>query len=137
MAWTGGANGGFNKGHAPWQSLYTEYEQINAEKDLAAERSVYRFYQKLLAVKKTNPAAINGRVEEYDADSKQIVAYSREYENIRLFVVGNFSKHPAEYRLPGWTKYAETLLCNYGRFSAESGTVTLRPYEAAVLEVRI
>ena len=137
MAWTGGTNGGFNKGHAPWQSLYTEYEQINAEKDLAAEKSIYRFYQKLLAVKKTNPAAINGRVEEYDADSKQIVAYSREYEKIRLFVVGNFSKRPAEYRLPGWTKYAETLLCNYGRFSAESGTVTLRPYEAAVLEVRI
>ena len=92
--------------------------------------------QKLLVIKKTNDTAIFGNVEEYDHDSKKTIAFSREYEGNRLFVVGNFSKHPVEYRLPGWTKYAETLLDNYGEFSAESGTVTLRPYEAAVLEVR-
>ena len=136
MAWNGGTNGGFNAGHEPWQSLYTEYEKINAEKDLAAEKSVYRFYQKLLTIKKTNPAAISGSVEEYDHNSKQIMAYSRECEGTRLFVVGNFSKRPAQYRLPGWTKYAKTLLDNYGEFSAAAGTVTLRPYEAAVLEVK-
>ena len=136
MAWNGSVNGGFNTGHEPWQSLYTEYEKINAEKDLAAEKSVYRFYQKLLAIKKTNPVAIGGKVEEYDHNSKQIMAYSRECEETRLFIVGNFSKRPVKYRLPGWTKYAETLLDNYGEFSAAAGTVTLRPYEAAVLEVK-
>ena len=104
---------------------------------LAVTFLLYRFYQKLLGIKKTNQAAIFGKVEEYSHDSRKIIAYSREYEGNRLFVVGNFSKHPVEYRLPGWTKYAETLLDNYGRFSAESGTVTLRPYEAAVLEVKI
>ena len=75
-------------------------------------------------------------MDEYAHDDRRIVAYSREYEGNRLFVVGNFSKRPVQYRLPGWTKYAETLLENYGGFSAESGTVTLRPYEAAVLEVK-
>ena len=136
MAWNGGACGGFNKGHEPWQSLHTDYEKINAEKDLAAEKSVYRFYQKLLAVKKTNPAAIGGRVEEYDHENKAIVAYSREGEGNRLFVLGNFSKRPMKYTLPGWTKYAETLLDNYGGFSAAAGTVTLKPYQAVVLEVK-
>ncbi len=136
MAWNGGACGGFNKGHEPWQSLHTDYEKINAEKDLAAEKSVYRFYQKLLAIKKTNPAAISGRVEEYDHENKAIVAYSREGEGNRLFVLGNFSKRPVKYTLPGWTKYAETLLDNYGGFSASQGTVTLKPYQAVVLEVK-
>ena len=136
MAWNGGTNGGFNEGLEPWQSLHTEYQEINAEKDLAAERSVYRFYQKLLEIKKTNPAAIGGRVEEYDHENRRIVAYSREGEGTCLFVLGNFSKRPVQYRLPGWTKYAETLLDNYGGFSAAAGTVTLKPYQAVVLEVK-
>ena len=134
MPWDG-SEGGWS-GKMPWQSRYTERGKINVRKDLASEKSVYRFYRKLLEIKKTNETAIFGNVEEYDHDSRKIIAFSREYEGNRLFVVGNFSKHPAEYRLPGWTKYAETLLDNYGEFSAESGTVTLRPYEAAVLEVR-
>ena len=134
MPWDG-SEGGW-KGKTPWQSRHSERGKINVRKDLASEKSVYRFYQKLLGIKKTNDTAIFGNVEEYDHDSKKIIAFSREYEGNRLFVVGNFSKHPVEYRLPGWTKYAETLLDNYGEFSAESGTVTLRPYEAAVLEVR-
>lgn len=136
MQWDDSTNAGFNRGAKPWQCMNPNYREINVKKDLDSDRSIYRYYQKLLSIKKNHPAAIYGRVDEYAHDDRRIVAYSREYEGNRLFVVGNFSKRPVQYRLPGWTKYAETLLENYGGFSAESGTVTLRPYEAAVLEVK-
>ena len=49
MQWDGGPNGGFNAGAEPWQCVNGAFREINAAKDLASDRSVYRFYQRLLA----------------------------------------------------------------------------------------
>ena len=134
MQWDGSVNAGFNKGHEPWQGMNPNWPEINAETDLAAGRSVYRFYQKLLAIKKTKPAAIYGEVKEYEPDSRKLIAYSREYEGKRLFVAGNFSKQTVKYKLPDWANGARILLNNYEALWEENDRILLKPYQALVWE---
>ncbi len=136
MAWNGSANGGFNAGREPWQCVNPLYKQINAEKDLASEKSVYRFYQKLIRLKKEDPAAVYGKTEEYDHENKKVIAYSREFEGEKLFVAGNFSKKTAAYTLPGWAEGADLLLNNYDSVQQSGRSVTLKPYQALVWKAR-
>ena len=134
MQWDGTVNGGFNEGHEPWQCVNPAYKEINVQNDLNSERSIYRYYQKLLAIKKTNETAIYGETEEYDHDNTKIIAYSRQYEGKRLFVAGNFSKKKTEYTLPSWVKGSEILINNYPDLNMTDNTVVLEPYQAVVFE---
>ena len=135
MAWDDSANGGFNKGHPTWQCVNPLYKTINVKNDLNCSRSIYRYYQKLLEIKKNDQAAIYGSTEEYDHDNRKIVAYSRNWEGRKLFVMANFSKKPVRYVLPEGISCDNILLNNYERLSCEGNTVSLQPYQAVVCEV--
>ena len=134
MAWNGFINGGFNTGHQPWQCINPQYQFINVEKDLAAPDSIYRYFQKLLKIKKTNETAIYGSVEEYDHDNKRIIAYCRLDHEKRLFVVGNFSPKRTAYALPAWLSGAQVLIDNYGTIKEAESKIVLEPYQAVVYE---
>ncbi len=136
MAWDGTVNGGFNNGHEPWQGSDRSYRQINAEKDLASDRSVYRFYQKVIRLKKENEAAIWGRTEEYAHSSKKIIAYSREYKGEMLFVAANFSKKNVSFDLPEWVSGADLLINNYEGFDKAGKAVSFQPYQVLVFDKR-
>ena len=131
MQWDDSVNGGFNIGHRTWQCINREYKEINVKKDLESERSIYRFYQKLLEIKKNNEAAINGKTIEYDHDNKKVVAYSRDN---RLFILGNFTDKTVTYQLPSWTENGQLLLNNYSELNKDKLTVTLKPYQAIIME---
>ncbi len=150
MAWDSSVNGGFNQGQEPWQCVNPVYKDINIMKDLGSDKSIYRFYQKLLAIKKNNPIAIYGETNEYDPSHRRVIAYSRSYEGRRLFVVGNFSASPVAYTLPSWLDETKVLIDNYSEMTSTSSlakekgaanrqTITssvlhLKPYQAVVLE---
>ena len=130
MPWDDSVNGGFNKGHQTWQCVNMEYKDINVKKDLSSNKSVYHFYQKLLALKKSDEAAIYGETKEYDHDNKKIIAYSREYNGRRLFVVGNFSRKTVKYTLPDWTADAEIKINNYEELQKNGLQVIFKPYNS-------
>jgi glycosidase len=133
IAWDDSANGGFNEGHAPWQCVNPLYPEINVTKDLENERSVYRFYQKLLRVRKRRREALMGETREYDHRNRRIIAYSRTYEGKRLFVCANFSKHTTIYQLPDGFEDYRIMLSNYDSLGRNGQKVRLRPYQAVVL----
>ncbi len=135
MPWDDSVNGGFNRGHETWQCVNQAYQDINVKKDLNSNRSIYRYYQKLLAIKKTNKAAIYGKTREFDHGNKKIIAYSREYENTTLFVIGNFSKKSVKYVLPEWIRHGEIILNNYDELKKDGVNIVLKPYQAMVLEI--
>jgi oligo-1,6-glucosidase len=134
MAWDDTANGGFNGGHPTWQCVNPRFREINVRKDRDAERSVFRFYQKLLAIRKSSETAIMGKTEEYDHGNRRIVAYSRTFGDDRLFVCANFSPRPVRYVLPPWVKGARVLLDNYGQYQRGEASVALSPYQALIFE---
>ncbi len=133
MQWDDSVNAGFNKGTEPWQCVNPSYKVINAKNDLASDKSIYRYYQKLLAIKRGNDTAIYGETEEYDHDNRQVIAYCRQYLGNRLFVIGNFSKRQALYTLPSWLQGAEVLLSNES-LEKDGLTLKLKPYQAIVFE---
>ena len=134
MAWDDSVNGGFNQGCEPWQCVDPSYEKINVKKDLDSERSIYRFYQKILKIRKEHEAAVYGTVTEYDHENKRILAYSREYEGKKLFIAANFSKRKVTYGMPEWVRDAALLINNYESVEQNGSSVTFRPYQALVFE---
>ena len=131
MQWDDTVNGGFNIGHRTWQCINREYKNINVRSDLASDKSIYRFYQKLLDIKKNNDTAVNGKTIEYDHDNKKVVAYSRDN---KLFIVGNFTNKNVKYELPSWIENGQLLLNNYPELEKDKLTITLKPYQAIVIE---
>ena len=132
MAWDDSINGGFNRGAKTWQSVFTEYRNINAEKDLKAKKSVYRFYQKLLKLRKENQTFIYGTFREYLHDHKQIAAYSREYGGKSFLVIANFSRKSVSVSLEENMRNAALCLNNYSAVKKDGLTLTLQPYQAVV-----
>ena len=137
MAWDDSLNGGFNKGKQPWQCVNPAYKDINVAKDLSSGKSIYRFYQKLLEIKKNDPVAIYGETKEYDHDNRKIVAYSREYEGRKLFVMANFSRKETVYRPDPEFLKGKILLNNCDDLKREETKVSLKPYQAVIMEVQI
>lgn len=135
MQWDNTVNGGFNEGAETWQSVNRNYKDINVARDLSSGRSIYRFYQKLLDIKKNNKIAIYGETLEYDPENKKIITYSRTHEGRRLLIVGNFSEKPAECIIPLDFAISDLsiLLSNYER-SPKNRVIELRPYEAILFE---
>ena len=99
-----------------------------------SEKSIYRFYQKLLQIKKNNETAVYGVTKEYDHNHRRIIAYSRTYHTGQLFIVGNFSKYPCTYHLPAAFYDVEVLLNNYDTMDQKEQKIYLKPYQALVLE---
>ena len=137
MQWDGSVNGGFNGGAETWQSVNPNYTEINAEKDLASRWSVYRFYQKLLSLRKSEPVILYGNVTEYDPDNRNIIAYSRSYEGRRMLVMGNFSGKKRTAHIPDdfELRDLEIRLHNYD-LPLTRRDMKLRPYEAVLFEER-
>ena len=135
MQWDSTVNAGFNKGAEPWQPMNRAYRDINVGKDLTSDKSIYRFYQKLIDIKKTDQTAIYGDTIEYDPDNRKIIMYSRSYQGRRLLIAGNFSGREAECIIPPDFALADLKirLANYD--DPQIGRVMkLRPYEAILFE---
>ena len=137
MQWDGTANAGFNRGEKPWQCVNPDYRDINVEKDLASDKSVYRFYQKLLALRKSEPVLLSGKTIEYYPDDRQVISYSRSMDSKRFLIVGNFSGTRADFIMPGDFELDEMKIrmTNRGRTDAEvEEIIQMKPYEAILFE---
>lgn len=137
MQWDSTVNGGFNAGAEPWQCVNPAYREINAAADMASERSVYRFYQKLLAIRKSEPVLLNGDTIEYDPDNRNIISYSRSYKGERMLIAGNFSGRSHTFIIPGDFNTGDLRieLSNYDGQVIDR-TMKLRPYEAILFRER-
>ena len=133
IAWDDTVNGGFNTGHTPWQCVNPLYAEINVKKDLESERSVYRFYRKLLQIRKKHEETVFGETREYDHENRRIIAYSRTHQGKSLIVCANFSRRTTIYKIPDDVKKYKIILNNYDALGRKGQKVRLRPYQAVVL----
>ncbi|MBP3694594.1 MAG: alpha-glucosidase [Thermoguttaceae bacterium] len=142
MQWDDSPNAGFSDGK-PWIPVNPNYPQINAKDQLTRENSVFRFYQKLIALRKEHAILTTGRYEPLDLEDPDTFAYLRITESEKLLVLCNYRAHEAGVKLTEelWSeiqeKTVQLLLTNEEDGSAPvlASTVTLRPYEAAVLKI--
>jgi len=132
MRWDDSINTGFNKGHTPWQKACEPLVDVNLKKDLESEKSIFKYYQQVLKLKK-NDLFVYGNVIEHDHDNKQIIAYERIYKNEKVFVLGNFSNKDVKYNILKGYVNGEVLLSNYNTEYVTEELI-LHPYETMVIK---
>ena len=144
MQWDATPNAGFTTGK-PWINVNPNYPQINAAEQLKRDDSVFRFYQKLIALRKKYEIITTGRYAVLDEENPDVYAYERFTEDENLLVVANFRNHPARVTLPAdyiaknQNRSAELLLTNDPERETFqlAETLTLNPYEAFVVRFKM
>lgn len=129
MEWDGGENGGFSTAK-PWIALHSRYREINVKKDLEADRSVYRFYQALLRLRRENGAFLDGDVQVLSAPDDPFMIFTRSLKGEKWAVICNFERG-RQIALPFACE--KPALANLNRESADGAYA---PYECAVAKIK-
>ena len=127
MQWTAGEKAGFTTGD-PWMPINPNYVTINAEAALADENSVFYYYKKLIALRKTYGIFGDGDFRLLLPEDEKIFAYTRNTENAHLLVVCNFTDETLDFEVPEEFRGARLLISN-----CTDLTDGLQPYEACML----
>ncbi|MFT4005029.1 MAG: alpha-glucosidase [Lacrimispora sp.] len=136
MQWNGGAQAGFTSG-TPWIGVNPNYKEINAEKEISDENSVFSYYKKLIELRKKYRIIVYGSYELILAEDPDVFAYTRKLGGERLLVMCNFSQKevmvsvPEEFR----SEDGECIIQNYGN-SSEKNREKLLPYEAFAIYLK-
>lgn len=114
------------------------YKEINAKDQLEREDSVFRYYQKLIHLRKEHEIIVYGNYDLLLPEDRELYVYTRTFGNEKLLVVCNFYGNVRTLVLPdGWTKAGSKLLIgNYEDILCKEDAITVRPYEAFVLKTR-
>lgn len=128
--WDDSENGGFTKG-TPWIMVNPNYRQINAKEQMEREDSVFRYYQKLISLRKKFPVIVYGNYDLLLPESKEIYAYTRTFISDRVLVLCNFSDQEQSVTCPKIFIGASLLISNYETGKAQAD-ILLPPYGAAV-----
>ena len=128
MAWTAGEGGGFSTAE-PWIALHSRQKEINLETDLAADKSIFRFYQQLLKLRREENVFLEGCFEVVSATEDECFIFTRTLGQEKWVVVCNFAQE-TNVELPF---EGDVILSNFERVQA-SGRYAA--YECAVIRVR-
>ncbi len=128
MHWDDTANAGFTTG-TPWIPLNPNYPQINAAKQVGDPDSVYSFYRRLLALRKSDKTFVYGHYALLLPDDEEIYAYTRTLNDEQILVVCNFTDHGVPCPLLNDWQNTELLISNY---NTPGNPGSLRPFEAVV-----
>ncbi|WP_156288213.1 glycoside hydrolase family 13 protein [Oceanobacillus salinisoli] len=133
MQWNDRENAGFTTGK-PWLKVNPNYKDINLQRQLQDEGSIYHYYKKLIRIRKEIPTLIYGNYDLILENHNQIYAYTRTYEGEQVLVMSNLFAEAVDFNLPESLKECEKelLLNNY---DSEFEELRLRPYEARVYHV--
>ncbi|MCC7246420.1 MAG: alpha-glucosidase [Saprospiraceae bacterium] len=131
MQWDNTLNSGFSTG-APWLKVNPNYTTVNVAAQQNDPASNLNYFRKMIQLRKNTPALIHGDWELIDAENPDVFAYLRTLDGKKVAVFLNFKAKQSTVRTDLDLTKAKVLLGNY---TDPSATVTLRPYEALVLEL--
>ena len=100
------------------------------ESDLAAERSVFRFYQKLLKLRAETPAMLDGEFKVISKPEDEYFVYTRSLDGETYAVICNFAQEQTIV-LP--FKCEAPVLASLDRTTADGA---YQPYDCAVCKVK-
>ena len=133
MQWDDSPSAGFTSG-TPWIAVNPNYKEINAKEQMAREDSVFRYYQKLIKLRREHEIIVYGDYRLLLPDSGELYVYMRSLGAQRLLVVCNFTEQETAYQMPDELESGKgrVLISNYDRETLEP-SATLAPYECAAV----
>ena len=133
MQWNDSVYAGFSE-QKPWLGVNPNYGKINAESQMQEETSVFRFYQRLIALRKENPVMIYGDLTMCAPKEGPIIAYTRSWNGVIWLVIHNFSAEDQIFRYDGIRGNEKVILSNYEEKQMGQGIIKLKAYETVVLD---
>ena len=138
MQWDAKPNAGFSK-KAPWLPVPASYQTHNVASESKDPNSVLNLYKKVLALRHSNLALLEGSYTALNEDDPNVMSYLRSYKGKGVLVVLNMSATPqkASFDLSkqGLARAALKPLIASPEASAKGSDVTLEPYGLLIAEV--
>jgi alpha-glucosidase len=103
MQWNTSTNAGFSD-RTPWLPVSSIYMTHNVESELKDRASILNFYQRLLALRHSEPALLDGEYIPLKEDDPNVLSYLRRYKDEAVLVVLNMSGTEQQVRLDLNTK---------------------------------
>ena len=113
MQWRAGPGGGFTRGR-PWLPINPNAAIVNAEAQWSNERSVVRHYQRTIALRRRQPALVDGTFRSVADDHPAVIAYLRGKGAGACLIVANLSREEQRIPLPRWFEPGSLLLASDG-----------------------
>lgn len=126
MHWDDSRNGGFTDGD-PWIEVAGNYSEINAEKAVEDNNSVFYTYKKLIDLRHNMEILTTGDIRPLLMKDKDLFAYERTLSGESLLVISNYSDKMIPYPEDVDTG-GEILISNYDNQISE-----LRPFETMMI----
>lgn len=133
MQWSDDEQAGFTSG-TPWIGVADNYSEVNVEKTLQDQDSIFHHYQQLIQLRKKYDVITYGDYVLLFADDPQIFAYTRNWNGEKLLVISNFYGKEVNVDLESHMtdRHPEILLSNYNDSPESLGQLRLRPYESII-----
>jgi glycosidase len=90
MQWKNEPNAGFSKS-APWLPVPASYATHNVEVERKDPGSILNFYKRILALRHSHPALLEGAYVPLNQDDPNVLSYLRTYKGKAVLVVLNMS----------------------------------------------
>lgn len=133
--WDATEHAGFTTGK-PWLRVNPNYKEINYAAQKEDPDSVFCYYQKLIALRKSEAykdALVYGDLVPYLPEQHNLMAYFRKGEKTTMLILTNFQNAQLMVPLPGEVRKA--VLSNLPDVAINQGSILLGGYQAVVLEM--
>jgi alpha-glucosidase len=122
MQWDATTNAGFSKAK-PWNPVDPRFAKYNVAVEKQDPNSILNFYRRLLTLRHTDPALLEGKYVPLLGSDPNVLAYLRSYKGRKVLIVLNMSGAEQKVGLASAGKSATTLVSSYG--AAKTSTLTL------------
>jgi alpha-glucosidase len=129
MQWDGSDNAGFSK-TAPWLPVPATAKTHNVADEAKDPESVLAFYKKVLKLRHTSKALLDGQYVALNENDQNVLSYLRVYKDQAVMVALNMSGAEQKVNL-GMTTHgfsSTKSLVTTGKSGAKGDVVTLEPY---------
>lgn len=128
MQWDDSKNAGFSNA-TPWLPVPANYTTINAKAEEADPNSLFHWYQKLIALKKTNDAVADGTNIMLDVNNPSVLSWERKSSTGAVIVVCNMTANAQTIDLSAAGNSApKTLLKAHAADPSSLSKIELGPY---------
>jgi alpha-glucosidase len=140
MQWTDAANAGFSS-VTPWLPVPDSYKTHNAATEEKDPDSILNFYRKLLGLRHTDAALLEGEYVALNESDPNVISYLRRYKNEAVLVALNMSGEQQTVKFDltaqGFTaSKAATLVTTLSPEPASANEVILPPFGVYIAKVK-
>lgn len=135
MQWNATQNAGFTTG-SPWLPVNENSKEIHVEAQENNQNSVLSHFKKMVKIRKDNEVLVYGAYKLLDAKNENSYAYTRTLDGKKLLVLLNFKSENSTIKLNELKNIQKTVINNYDVMDIKENTVTLKPYQAIILEIK-